>query len=139
MDALGEILGIENVPAMMPNKKTMMENRDEIFKTLQEALLKNTTAYWLEELQKAGIWCGKVNDYEDVVKDPQVIYNQMIQTISHPIAGEVQVVNCPIEFSKTPVSIRRVPPLLGEHNEEILKELGYTEEKIETLKREGIF
>lgn len=139
MDALGEILGIEGVPVLMPDKKTMMENRDEIFDTLQKALVKKPTAYWLEELQKAGIWCGKVNDYEEVVKDPQVVYNQMIQTISHPIAGDVRVVNCPIEFSKTPVSIRKAPPLLGEHNEEVLKELGYTEEKIKELEREGIF
>ena len=80
-----------------------------------------------------------MNDYEQTVNDPQVIYNEMIQNISHPVAGDIRVVNCPIGFSKTPASIRKAPPLLGEHNEEILKELGYTDEKIDELKGENIF
>ena len=117
----------------------MFRDRDKIYDVLQEALSKKETDHWIGRLQKAGIWCGRVNDYDQVVKDPQVIYNEMIRTISHPVAGQIKVVNCPIGFSKTPAEIRMAPPLLGEHNEEILRELGYSDEKINELKGEGIF
>ena len=139
VDDLGAVLGIENLKEVMPDKEAMFRDRDKIYDVLQAALDQNRTDYWIEELQKVGIWCGRVNDYEQTVNDPQVIYNEMIQNISHPVAGDIRVVNCPIGFSKMPASIRKAPPLLGEHNEEILKELGYTDEKIEELKGENIF
>ncbi|MCI9046116.1 MAG: CoA transferase [Hungatella sp.] len=136
---LGHVLGIENLESIMPDKEVMFRDRDKIYDVLQEALSKKETDHWIGRLQKAGIWCGRVNDYDQVVKDPQVIYNEMIRTISHPVAGQIKVVNCPIGFSKTPAEIRMAPPLLGEHNEEILRELGYSDEKINELKGEGIF
>lgn len=139
VEDLGRVLGIEDLTAYMPDKKTMFDKRDEIYEVLQAQLNKQGSDYWIEELQKVGIWCGKVKDYEETVQDPQVIYNGMIKTIPHPVAGNIKVINCPIDFSKTPASIRKAPPLLGEHNEEILKELGYTDEMIQELKGENIF
>ena len=139
IEDLGKVLGIDNLLVYMPDKETMFADRDKIYDILQEQLNKKETDYWIQELQKVGIWCGKVNDYEEAVNDPQIVYNGIIKTISHPVAGEIRVVDCPISLSKTPATIRKAPPALGEHNEEILKELGYTDEAIDELKGENIF
>jgi crotonobetainyl-CoA:carnitine CoA-transferase CaiB-like acyl-CoA transferase len=79
-----------------------------------------------------------VQDFDDLVNDPQVAHNELIQTIHHPEAGDIRVIGIPMKFSTTPGTIRLAPPRVGEHNEGILRELGYTLEQIETLREEGI-
>ncbi len=136
---LGEILGIKNLAELMPDKPTMLKNRDGLYELLQERIKTQTTEYWLERLQAAGFWCAKVNMYEDVVKDPQVRFNGIIQEMKHPRAGNIKMIGTPIRFSETPVEIRKVPPALGEQNREILLHLGYKQEDIEEMRKEGLF
>ena len=137
-DVFGEILGVEGLAEKMPDKATMLKNRDELYSIIAPALEKQDTEYWLEKFREVGFWCAKVNDYADVAKDPQVIHNNIIQEIEHPKAGKIKVIAAPISFSGTPVSIRRVPPTLGQHNEEILAELGYSQEDISQMENDGI-
>lgn len=139
IDWFSEAIGVPELPALMPDKPTMLRNRDTIYPVIAKALKKYTTEHWLELFRSQGIWCAKVNDYHDVEKDPQVIHNGIIQEIDHPKAGRIRVVKSPIEFSETPCEISRRPPLLGEHNEEILKELSYSADEIEQLRHKDIF
>lgn len=139
VELFGKIIGVEGLPALMPSKSVMLKNRDEIYPLVAVGIEKQDTEYWLEQLQAEGFWCTKVKYYDEVVKDPQVVYNKIIQHIDHPTAGDIQVVACPISFSETPAEIHRAPPLLGENNQDILTELGYSEQEIADYQKEGLF
>ncbi|MBN2883143.1 MAG: CoA transferase [Clostridia bacterium] len=136
---LGEILEIANLGELMPDKPTMLKNRDDLFELLQAKILKKSTEYWLERLQAAGFWCAKVNTYPEVPEDPQIKYNKIIKEIEHPKAGKIKVIGTPIRFSETPADIRRVPPQLGEHNMEIFHELGFSDDEIQSFKENSLF
>jgi crotonobetainyl-CoA:carnitine CoA-transferase CaiB-like acyl-CoA transferase len=78
-----------------------------------------------------------VRDIKAAFEDPQVQALGLVQTIAHPTAGDVRVVGPPYNFSETPGSIRRYPPRLGEHTDEILRELGFAESDITTFRTAG--
>jgi crotonobetainyl-CoA:carnitine CoA-transferase CaiB-like acyl-CoA transferase len=82
--------------------------------------------------------CGPINDLDQVFADPQVVHRRMRVTAPHPAAGEVTMVANPIKFSATPIAHDRGPPLLGEHTDEVLREvLGLGAEEIAALRQEG--
>lgn len=139
IERFGEIIGVSGLPELMPDKATMLRDRDKLYRIIAPALEKQTTEYWIEQFQAEGFWCAKVNNYEDVVRDPQVIHNDIIKEIDHPVAGKIKVIGAPIRFSETPTEITRHPPLLGEHNEEILLELGYSSGDIKEMEKVGVF
>lgn len=139
IQTMSEILGVENLREVMPNRQAMLEDRDRIHDVLEAALVKQDTEYWIEKFQGVGFWCAKVNNYEDVAKDPQVIHNGIIKEIEHPVAGSFKAIGTPIEMSETPPTIRRTAPGLGEHNDEILHHLGYCDEQIAKMREEKLF
>jgi crotonobetainyl-CoA:carnitine CoA-transferase CaiB-like acyl-CoA transferase len=106
---------------------------------LNEALKKRTTEEWLKEFEAVSIACGPLNTIDKVAADPQVKERQMIVKVHHPNAGDFQVVNTPVKLSRTPCSVEKASPDLGEHTHEILQELlSMTEPEIEDLRRKGI-
>lgn len=139
IDLFCEVVGIESFKNIASDKAEMLKHRNEIYPIVAEGIKRQNTQYWIESLQEAGFWCAKVNNYEEVVKDPQVVYSNIIQTIKHPTAGDISVVACPITLSETPADIRIAPPTLGKNNEEILMELGYSKERIEELSEHELF
>ena len=136
---LGELIGSSEVAPLMKNNEAKMVNRDQLHTIIENRLVLDTTEHWIEKFRAVGIWCAKVNTYEDLPKDPQILHNGIIKEIDHPVAGKFKAIGTPIEFSATPPTIRRTPPALGEHNEEILRELGFGEKDIERFKNAGIF
>jgi len=134
---LAELLELPRL-AEYDNPEDAYWKRDEIKPLIQTRLLANTTEQWLELFSTRDLWCAKVQDFEDLVTDPQVAHNELIQTIEHPLAVEIKVIGIPMSFSETPGTIRLRPPLVGEHNDEVLNELGYSPEKIALLKAEGV-
>lgn len=110
------------------------DRRDEIKPMIEGRLVTNTTEHWLEALLAQDVWCAKVQDFEDLVNDPQVAHNQLIQSVYHPRAGELRVVGMPVRFSRTPGTIRLAPPLVGEHTEALLADLGYGAADITALR-----
>jgi crotonobetainyl-CoA:carnitine CoA-transferase CaiB-like acyl-CoA transferase len=84
-------------------------------------------------LQGVNVPAGPINDLIDVFTDPQVLHRDMLLTIPHPTLGEVKQTGLPIKFSETPGGIDRHPPLLGEHNNEILTDIGYSDDDIKSF------
>lgn len=115
-----------------------MVHRDEIYRIVSEIMPQKTTQEWIEILDKHNYWAGPVYDYDDLVNDPQVKHNQMIIEMDHPTEGKLKMLGVPIRFSESPGTIRYHPPLVGEHTDTILKEVGYAEEEIRQLKEKGV-
>jgi formyl-CoA transferase len=90
-------------------------------------------------LDRVGAICAPINTYDAVATDTQVIENEYITEIEHPIMGRCRVVGIPIHFSGTPAKVAQAAPQLGQHTEEILVEIcGYTWDEIVDLKEQGV-
>ncbi|QQO19115.1 CoA transferase [Bradyrhizobium diazoefficiens] len=106
-------------------------------------MLRGLFAEWEREkliaaLDAAGVPCGAINSVADVFKDPQVKARQMLQHVPHPSGVDVPQVSSPMKFSDAPLPTLSPPPLLGQHNEEILIELGYGKGDISSLRTAGV-
>jgi crotonobetainyl-CoA:carnitine CoA-transferase CaiB-like acyl-CoA transferase len=95
-------------------------------------------AYWLDELEKAGVPCGPVNDFAQVFADEHVRERGMEIKVKHRFEPKLSLIRNPIVFSETPVQDYRAPPLLGEHTREVLATIGYDEAKLDALKKQGV-
>jgi crotonobetainyl-CoA:carnitine CoA-transferase CaiB-like acyl-CoA transferase len=136
-----EVLGS---PELATNAK-FVKNNDrvvngkEIMAIFAGLFLKNKVAYWLEELEKAGVPCGPVNDFAQMFADPHVRERGMEIKVNHPFEPELSLIRNPITFSGTPVKDYRAPPLLGADTKDVLaSKLGYDEAKLAALKKQGI-
>ncbi len=99
-----------------------VENRDELLGILGEMFCARPRHEWIDLLNRAGVPCSPVQDIREVFESPQVLETGMLREIDHPTAGKVRMAGLPVKFSGTPASVRLAPPLLGEHNEQVLKE-----------------
>jgi crotonobetainyl-CoA:carnitine CoA-transferase CaiB-like acyl-CoA transferase len=135
--AIGELLDMPELVAYDTPERAY-EERDTIKPMIEARLRTNSSEHWLALLATRDIWAASVQDFDDLVEDPQVQHNQLIETIHHPKAGDIRVVGMPIRFSETPGTIRLAPPLVGEHTDRVLEELGYTPEQLATLHAEEV-
>src|SRR6202000_2368754 len=111
----------------------------EIMAIFAGLFLRKPVAYWLEELEKAGVPSGPINNFEQGFTDPHVRSRGMEIKVDHPFEPQLSLIRNPITFRGTPVTEYRAPPLLGADTREILSEkLGYDEAKLEALKAQGI-
>lgn len=99
-------------------------NRVVLIKELEAIMLTRTRDDWIAALQKVGVPCGPINTIEQVFENPQVKAREIWKTMPHPLAGTAPTTASPIRYSETPIQYRMAPPLLGQHTDEILKELG---------------
>ncbi|MEH6563887.1 MAG: CaiB/BaiF CoA-transferase family protein [Halopseudomonas sp.] len=95
-------------------------NRELLIPLIRQATVFRTTAQWIAELEQAGVPCGPINDLAQVFDDAQIKARGVEISLPHTLAGEVKLVANPIRLSRTPVEYRKAPPLLGEHNAEVL-------------------
>jgi formyl-CoA transferase/CoA:oxalate CoA-transferase len=119
------------------NNRDRVENRPALTEMLNEILGHHDRAHWLSVLDGAGLPCGPILNVAEALSHPQLAHRGAIVEQEHPAAGKIHSVGSPILFSETPVIYRRPPPRLGEHTEEVLSSLGYTEIEIAALREEG--
>lgn len=105
---------------------------------LQQVFVQRPAQAWLSALQAASVPAARVNTLPELFADDQVQHQQLQQTVPHPTAGDIALLGFPFKLSATPAAIEQPPPLLGEHNEELLNGLGYTWAEIEELRRAGV-
>ena len=110
----------------------------EISSHLKKVFLTRTRDEWFEFLAKRNIPIGKVYDLDEVLSDPQVLHRQMVIELKDPSLGKIKQVGIPIKLSETPGKVRSLSPLLGQHTEQILLELNYSEEEIQSLHQTGV-
>ena len=94
---------------------------------------------WGDALLSVGVPVGPINAVSEVFSDPQVLFRGMLAEVPHPTAGMVRMAGIPFKLSETAAAIRRHPPLLGEHTEEVLREvLEMRQDEVERLRTDGV-
>lgn len=121
-----EVLGeaaLADDPRFATNR-ARVDNLPELHARISARFLGHTQAHWLAALEKAAIPSGPINTIPAVFQDPQVIHRALLKHLPHPLAGTVPQVTSPLKFATAPLEFDRAPPLLGQHTEEVLSELG---------------
>jgi crotonobetainyl-CoA:carnitine CoA-transferase CaiB-like acyl-CoA transferase len=111
---------------------------EEIGEEMTRIFLTRTRQEWLDLLMNEEACVTAVQSMEEVFADPQVLHRKMLVETVHPQAGPVRQIGVPIKFSETPGEIRTPAPEIGEHTEEILRQLGYTNDEIDSLRQGGV-
>jgi succinate--hydroxymethylglutarate CoA-transferase len=116
-----------------------VENRDILDGMINQTLAGDNADAWLAKLKAAGIPSGRINTVAQALDDPHTTARQMVATINHPKIGALRMLGIPFRFGDTPASVRRAPPVLGEHTDEILAdELGMDPSAIAALHNERV-
>ena len=115
-----------------------VRHRAVLVPLLAARLKTRTRADWLAALEAAKVPCGPINDLGDVFADPQVQARGMTSTVPHPHTDALRLVSSPMKLSATPVTLRRPPPLLGEHTDEVLAEIGIDATQRAQLRAAGV-
>jgi formyl-CoA transferase len=114
------------------------DNRAELNAVLNESLARRKSAEWVELLNRAGVPCGPIYTVDQAFADPQVQHLQAAAEVDHPALGRFKVVNQAVKLSRTPAAMASATPEIGQHTDEILSELDYSEKEIRALRERGV-
>ena len=120
------------------NAKERLKNRDYLNKLIEEVTITKTSDEWVKKLEKVGVPCGPINSIDKVFDDPQVKHLGIAQSIDTIPFGQTQLVGQPFNLSRSPSIMKQRPPEKGEHNEDVLLDLGYSSEELDELKSKNI-
>ncbi|MDC3140548.1 CoA transferase [Alphaproteobacteria bacterium] len=120
------------------NAKERLKNRDYLNKLIEKVTITKTSDEWVEKLEKVGVPCGPINSIDKVFDDPQVKHLGIAQSIDTIPFGQTQLLGQPFNLSRSPSIMKQRPPEKGEHNEDVLLDLGYSSEELDELKSKNI-
>jgi formyl-CoA transferase len=116
-----------------------VQNRAELIAILSEMFRSGDNERWLCLLNEAEVPCAPIQTIDQVFSAPQVLHREMLVEVDHPTAGAVKMAGIPVKFSITPAAVRLPPPLLGQHNDEVLSSwLGMSSVEIDQLKKASV-
>jgi formyl-CoA transferase len=118
--------------------KKRAENRKQLNAAIEAALVKKTGAEWIEILNQAGIPCGPIYKVDEVFADPQVKHLGVATPVEHKTLGRKNILANAAVLSRTPAKVVAPTPEIGEHTDEILRELKYSAPEIEQLRKGGV-
>jgi formyl-CoA transferase/CoA:oxalate CoA-transferase len=128
---------LQDDPRFATNADRTM-NRDDLLPVLDKLFSTHGADYWLAKLKDTGIPNGPINEIADTLAHPQHRARSFIVELEHPLLGLVRSMGNPVNLSTTPVSYRLAPPTLGQHTEDVLRELGYEPNAVAAMQEEGI-
>lgn len=111
-----------------------IENIEALETEIEDILETRESKYWLEKCERSGVPAGPINTFADAVQDPHFLARDMVVELDHPVIGKMKTIGIPTKFSLTPADIRMPSPTFGQHTDEILKEIGFSGEKINELR-----
>jgi crotonobetainyl-CoA:carnitine CoA-transferase CaiB-like acyl-CoA transferase len=114
------------------------ENRAAINAEIEARTTRETSEHWIRVLNDAGVPCSQVMHMDQVFADPQVIDQHSVVTVEHPGHGVVSMLGSALHVDGEPLPVRMPAPRLGEHNAEVLGELGYSADEIDQLRARGV-
>jgi formyl-CoA transferase len=112
-------------------------HRAALVPLIEGVLADRTASDWVDALLAVGVPAGPVNNVAEVFEDPQVLARNMRIDVPHPKLGNVRMAGIPYKHGDTPATVRRHPPMLGEHTDEVLRERGVSDNEIAQLRQEG--
>jgi crotonobetainyl-CoA:carnitine CoA-transferase CaiB-like acyl-CoA transferase len=116
---------------------TRADNIEAVYSLAGDFIATRSTADWLEVLRRLEIPCGEIVELEDIPNDPHLQAVGFFRKETHPTEGDITVPDTSVQFSRTPASIDRLQPKLGEHSAEVLREAGLSENEIEEMRAIG--
>jgi crotonobetainyl-CoA:carnitine CoA-transferase CaiB-like acyl-CoA transferase len=120
------------------HEKGRAANRHALNAELNKAFKQKTSAEWIEILNKAGVPCGPIYSMDKVFADPQVQHVQAAAEVQSRKLGKLRLINQPVKLSRTPAKLVAASPERGEHTDEVLLEVGFTQEEVKTFREKGI-
>jgi crotonobetainyl-CoA:carnitine CoA-transferase CaiB-like acyl-CoA transferase len=120
------------------SSEDQFDRREDVNKLVASHMEKRTIAEWDNNFSKHGIWFARVQGYDDVLADPQVTANQSILEFDDATAGHVRVLAHPIRYDGAAPGINRNPPSVGQHTDEVLRELRYSADEIMQFRKAGV-
>jgi formyl-CoA transferase len=125
-----------------PNYQTIagrLGHREQLISELEKSFANKNADEWIDLMLEQGIPAGPILDYPQAFDSEHGKHRQMKIEIDHPLEGKVPNIGFAVKMQGTPQQIRRHPPLLGEHTQEVLEQAGFTAQEIESLKEQGAF
>ncbi len=114
------------------------ENRDALNAEINAIMRTKDSATWIDMLNEAGVPAGPIYSIDQVFADPQVKHLEAAQSVHHPVIGDIELVAQAVKLSRTPSTFAAAPPERGEHSDEVMRDLGYTQEQIAAFRERNV-
>ena len=139
-ERIAEVLGHPEwrEDARFATNSARMANLPALVDAMNAVLVTRTNAEWISAFDVAGVPVGPVHTIGEALEHPQTLARDMVVGLVHPQAGSTKALGCPLHFSRTPTSITRPAPMLGEHTRELLREYDYSDAEIDRLLADGV-
>jgi formyl-CoA transferase len=114
------------------------KNRDALNAAIEARIKQASSKHWVEALNKAGVPAGPIYNMDEVFADPQVQHLGLVENIHSSLRGDTQMAGQPVTLSRTPSELQSSPPQAGEHTDEVLREIGYSDAEIAGFHQHGV-